>query len=106
MAKKNPALAALSAPPPREEPESTPAAAAPQAAPPPPAQPRGRKAALVKDQPRGSIYMPPEVYEQLRRIQFEERVSYNTLYLRALDLLFAKLGNRSIKELTGEDPWT
>lgn len=53
-----------------------------------------------KDKQPLPTYPPLEVHEQLRRLAFEERTSINALTLEAWDLLFAKRGLKSIKELT------
>jgi hypothetical protein len=44
-------------------------------------------------------YLPHAVYEQLRKLAFDERVSMNTLVLEGIDLLFAHRGLPSLSEL-------
>lgn len=62
-----------------------------------------------KPDPRinGTVYMHPEVHDQVRRMAFDRKVKQNTLFLRGLDKLFAETPNMaSIKELTGIDVWS
>ena len=49
-----------------------------------------------------SFYPPKPVYEELRKLAFDERNSMNALLLEAVDLLFKKRGIKSVKKLTEE----
>jgi hypothetical protein len=46
-----------------------------------------------------SVYLEPEVYDQLREIAYTERTKIHPLMLEALDLLFRQRGARPIREL-------
>ncbi len=74
----------------RPEPEPAPVA--------PPAPPAKRRP-HVRQQ---TVYLPIPVYEQLRRLAFEERVKMHSLLLEGLDRVFADRGLPSIRELLGE----
>jgi len=49
-----------------------------------------------------SVYLEPEVYEQLRDIAHVERTKIHPLMLEALDMLFRQRGARSIRQLAAE----
>lgn len=49
-----------------------------------------------------TAYLPPEVYEQLRRLAFDERRKMHSYLLEGLDKVFAARGLPSIKELKGK----
>jgi hypothetical protein len=49
-----------------------------------------------------SVYLEPEVYDQLRDIAYTERTKIHPLMLEALDLLFKQRGARSIRQLAVE----
>lgn len=70
--------------------EPPPAAAQPQPAEPTP-PPR-----QVRQQ---TVYLPLPVYEQLRRLAFEERVKMHSLLLEGLDRVFKERGLAGIDEL-------
>lgn len=50
-----------------------------------------------------TVYLPIPVYEQLRRLAFEERVRMHALLMEGLDRVFAHRGLPSIAELCGRD---
>ncbi len=55
------------------------------------------------DKPRlikQTLYLPPEVHEQLRVLAFYERVKQHDLLMEGLDMMFKSRGAKSIKELT------
>jgi hypothetical protein len=49
-----------------------------------------------------SVYLEPEVYDQLRDIAHVERTKIHPLMLEALDMLFRQRGARSIRQLAAE----
>jgi hypothetical protein len=49
-----------------------------------------------------SVYLEPEVYDQLREIAYAERTKIHPLMLEALDMLFRQRGARSIRQLAAE----
>jgi hypothetical protein len=49
-----------------------------------------------------SVYLEPEVYDQLRDIAHAERTKIHPLMLEALDMLFRQRGARSIRQLAAE----
>ena len=49
-----------------------------------------------------TVYMPIPVYEQLRRLAFDEREKMHTLIIEGLDRVFRDRGLRSIAELERE----
>ena len=51
-----------------------------------------------------SVYLEPQVYDQLRDLAHAERTKMHGLMLEALDLLFKQRGSRSIAQLTDQDP--
>lgn len=56
----------------------------------------------VRKRPRviqQTLYLPPEVHEQLRRLAFEERRKMHDYLLEGLDQVFADRGLQSIAEL-------
>jgi len=59
----------------------------------------GRRRPAVKQQ---TVYLPVPVYEQLRRLAFEERAKMHDFLLQGLDLVFKGKGLKSIAELTGK----
>jgi hypothetical protein len=63
--------------------------------------PRGdpRKRPAVRQQ---TVYLPVPVYEQLRRLAFEERAKMHDFLMQGLDLVFKTKGLKSIAELKGE----
>jgi hypothetical protein len=91
MSRKRTSLEAL-----LERPEPPPA---PVADPPAPAgEGRGRRA--VKQQ---TVYLPLPVYEQLRRLAFDERVKMHKLLMEGLDRVFRQRGLPGIAELGREE---
>jgi Antitoxin-like ribbon-helix-helix len=61
--------------------------------------PRGGKRPGVKQQ---TAYLPEAVYEQLRRLAFEERRKMHDYLMEGLDLVFEKRGLPAIPELLKE----
>jgi len=61
---------------------------------------RPRRRPHVRQQ---TVYLPLPVYEQLRRLAFEERVKMHTLLMEGLDRVFADRGLPSIAELRARD---
>lgn len=59
---------------------------------------RGRRA--VKQQ---TVYLPVPVYEQLRRLAFDERVKMHGILMEGLDRVFRDRGLPSLEELTARD---
>jgi hypothetical protein len=57
--------------------------------------PRGRRA-HVKQQ---TVYLPLPVYEQLRRLAFEERTKMHSLLMEGLDRVFRDRGLSSLADL-------
>ena len=51
-----------------------------------------------------TVYLPIPVYEQLRRVAFDEREKMHTLIMEGLDRVFKDRGLRSIAELERETP--
>jgi hypothetical protein len=51
-----------------------------------------------------SVYLEPQVHDQLRDIAYTERTKIHQLMLEALDLLFKNRGASSIQQLTQERP--
>jgi len=65
---------------------------------PPPQQPRTRRAGIKQQ----TAYLPHPVYEQLRKLAFEERRKMHDYILEGLDRVFRHRGLLSIAELTGK----
>lgn len=61
-------------------------------------EPEERKIAKrpIKQQ---TVYLPIEVYEQLRRLAFEERVKMHTLLMEGLDRVFLDRGLPSLEDI-------
>ena len=76
--------------------------AEPAATPPPPAAaPEPARARRpVKQQ---TVYLPLPVYEQLRRLAFEERVKMHGLLMEGLDRVFRDRGLPGLGELGGAE---
>jgi hypothetical protein len=51
-----------------------------------------------------TVYLPPEVHEQLRRLAFEERRRMHDYLLEGLDRVFTERGLKSIEELLNKKP--
>jgi hypothetical protein len=49
-----------------------------------------------------TAYLPEPVYEQFRRLAFEERCKMHDLLMEGLDLVFKRRGLRSIENLTSK----
>lgn len=62
---------------------------------PPPAVRPGRRPGVRQQ----TVYLPIPIYEQLRRLAFEERVKMHTLLMEGLDRVFRDRGLPSIAEL-------
>lgn len=58
----------------------------------------------IKNKPikQQTVYLPIPVYEQLRRLAFDEREKMHTLIMEGLDRVFKDRGLRSIAELERE----
>ncbi len=69
-----------------------------EAPPPRPAAPEtpARRRPSVRQQ---TVYLPIPVYEQLRRLAFEERVKMHSLLMEGLDRVFRDRGLPAIAEL-------
>lgn len=65
---------------------------------PPREQPRTRRAGIKQQ----TAYLPHPVYEQLRKLAFEERRKMHDYILEGLDRVFRDRGLPSIAELTGK----
>jgi len=87
MSRKRTSLEALL----RETPEPPPSAAEP---------PRPGRRPGVRQQ---TVYLPLPVYEQLRRLAFEERVKMHSLLMEGLDRVFRDRGLPSIAELRARE---
>ncbi len=75
----------------------------------PPTPLRGRKAAAtprrtINNRPikQQTVYLPIPVYEQLRRLAFDEREKMHTLIMEGLDRVFQDRGLQSLAELERE----
>ena len=86
------APSAADSPPPGAGEGPPPASAAAEDVPAPPPVALGR---------RSSLYLPEPVYQQLRRLAFEEAVKMHTLFLEGIDRVLKDRGLPSISELTG-----
>ena len=60
-----------------------------------------RGATLKQRAKQLSVYLEPEVYDQLRDIAYTERTKIHTLILKGLDLLFQERGAQSLQDLAG-----
>ena len=49
-----------------------------------------------------TVYLPLAVYEQLRKLAFDERAKMHDYIIEGLDLAFKARGLKSIAELTGK----
>jgi hypothetical protein len=58
-----------------------------------------RKRPAVRQQ---TVYLPIPVYEQLRRLAFEERAKMHDFLLQGLDMVFKSKGLKSVAELKGK----
>lgn len=58
-----------------------------------------RQATLKERAKQLSVYLEPEVYDQLRDIAYTERTKIHTLMLEGLDLLFKKRGALSVRDI-------
>lgn len=58
----------------------------------------GGKSATVKQ----TVYLPPAVHEQLRRLAFEERKKMHDYLVEGLDRVFKNRGLKPYTELSGE----
>jgi hypothetical protein len=71
--------------------------------PPQEAQRKAQAAKTLKQRAKQmSVYLEPEVYDQLRDIAYTERTKIHPLMLEALDMLFKQRGARSIRQLAAE----
>jgi hypothetical protein len=70
---------------------------APAPAAPPAPEPAPSRRPQVKQQ---TVYLPLPVYEQLRRLAFEERCKMHQLLLEGLDRVFRDRGLPDLAELT------
>jgi hypothetical protein len=62
--------------------------------------------AAAKAEPKAirqqTVYLPEPVYEQLRRLAFEERTKMHSLLMEGLDRVFRNRGLPGIDELKGK----
>lgn len=65
------------------------------------AEPPAVAASQRPDVKQQTVYLPLPVYEQLRRLAFEERVKMHQLLLEGLDRVFRERGLPGLGELTG-----
>jgi hypothetical protein len=96
MSRKRTSLEALLQP--RVAPAAPSAPSSEQVSPPIDEEGRGRRA--VKQQ---TVYLPVPVYEQLRRLAFDERIKMHSLLMEGLDRVFRDRGLPSLRELTTRD---
>lgn len=61
---------------------------------------KGKRPKVVQQ----TVYLPPEVHEQLRRLAFEERRRMHDYLLEGLDRVFTERGLKSIGELLNQKP--
>jgi hypothetical protein len=68
---------------------------------PTPQGPPAPKQGTLKERARQlSVYLEPQVYDQLRDLAYTERTKMHALMLEAVDLLFKNRGASSIRQLT------
>jgi hypothetical protein len=72
--------------------EQTPAPAFHTTAPPEALDERGMR--------RQTLYLPPEVYEQIRQITHTDRISQQKFFREAIDMAFAARGMKGWEELS------
>jgi len=65
-----------------------------------PSLPPERRRPAVRQQ---TVYLPIPVYEQLRRLAFEERAKMHDFLMQGLDMVFKAKGLKSVTELTGKE---
>jgi len=65
---------------------------------PPPQYPRTRRVGIKQQ----TAYLPHPVYEQMRKLAFEERRKMHDYILEGLDRVFRERGLPSLAELTGK----
>ncbi|HET6467967.1 MAG TPA: ribbon-helix-helix domain-containing protein [Geminicoccaceae bacterium] len=70
----------------------------PEPAPAPAAPVEPAPARVFKQQ---TVYLPVPVYEQLRRLAFEERVKMHSLLMEGLDRVFRDRGLPGVEDLKG-----
>jgi len=66
----------------------------------PPATPAVKQGTLKERAKQLSVYLEPQVYDQLRDLAYTERTKMHALMLEAVDLLFKNRGASSIRQLT------
>jgi hypothetical protein len=64
-----------------------------------PAEPPAAPVAAARPFKQQTIYLPMPVYEQLRRLAFEERVKMHGLLMEGLDRVFRDRGLAGIEDL-------
>lgn len=69
---------------------------------------RGEVEAVEPTKPKRAIkqqtvYLPVEIYEQLRRLAFEEHVKMHSLLMEGLDRVFLDRGLPSLNDIKRED---
>lgn len=71
----------------------------------PPSEPPPAPAAAVTRRPikQQTVYLPLPVYEQLRRLAFEERIKMHSLLMEGLDRVFRDRGLPALEELREDD---
>ena len=57
-----------------------------------------------RSEPR-TVYVDQRILDELHVIHEAERMAWQTIYIRGLDLMLRRYGRPSVKEITGEDPW-
>ena len=73
---------------------------------PPPAAPAAGTDRTAGNRPsvkQQTVYLPLPVYEQLRRLAFEERARMHDYLIEGLDLVFRKRGLPGVDELKGRE---
>jgi hypothetical protein len=92
MSRKRTSLEALLQPP---APAAGPSPGAPPRVPLGPAEGEGRRRSIKQQ----TVYLPLPVYEQLRRLAFDERIKMHSLLMEGLDRVFRDRGLPSLGEL-------
>jgi hypothetical protein len=95
--KRKPLTAALAAHPADEPVAPQPSAPVQRDTPPPSAPPRATGKSRKVQQ---AVYLAPAVYEQLRRIAFDEHVRMHDVLMEGLSLAFERRGLPTIAELS------
>jgi hypothetical protein len=59
--------------------------------------------ATEKKKKQLAVYLPVAVYEQLRRLAFEERAKMHDYLMEGLDLVFKNRGLKSLQQLSNDE---